>query len=88
MHRSETPPLAVIVYRPATPESFPLPPASRAGPSGNCKVLQLEKEQALRARKQPTFHADSGVRFKEGDAPPEQAVPEVEEYADWRLLKL
>ena len=28
----------------------------------------------MRAQKQPTFHADSGVRFKDGDALPEDAL--------------
>ncbi|RPD81047.1 hypothetical protein L226DRAFT_565856 [Lentinus tigrinus ALCF2SS1-7] len=74
MHRSETPSLPEIVYRTTTPESYGVTPASRAGPSSMSKALQLEKEQALRAKKQPTFHADSGVRFKEGDALPEDVV--------------
>ena len=74
MHRPKTPPLPAIVDRPATPDTFSLLPESRAGPSGTSKALQLEKEQALRSQKQPTFHADSGVRFKDGDALPEDAL--------------
>ncbi|RDX55683.1 hypothetical protein OH76DRAFT_762359 [Lentinus brumalis] len=70
MHRPETPSLPAIVYRPATPEGFALLPIVRAGPSGTSKALQLEKEKALRASKQPKFYSDSGVRFKEGEVPP------------------
>ncbi|KAI0719502.1 hypothetical protein C8T65DRAFT_826865 [Cerioporus squamosus] len=74
VHRPETPPLPAIVYRPATPESFGLPPTAQAGPSDTSKALQLEKEHALRTLKQPKFYSDSGVRFKEGDALPAEAV--------------